>query len=144
MGNLIIKAKQNKKTAQYAERKEFFDVAVSRFYYYVYQVILDYITCHNLSGYKNYKRKKKIEAIKKEEPVELHLYTVEFFLKTIMVNLKEFDMLYYGYIQNIQKLRQIRNNSDYKDTIMTNEQFKKQFKLHFSKIDAIFKEYNLI
>lgn len=40
--NLQIKAKYNFEVARYAERKQYYDVAISRFYYYMYQNIMYY------------------------------------------------------------------------------------------------------
>ena len=94
---LKLKAKDNLKVAEYSEKKEYFDVAISRYYYYLYQNIIVYLD-------KNY------DDFIIPEGESSHKYTISFLLKKLMLGILNFNES--RRFSLLQKLRVSRRISD--------------------------------
>jgi len=112
------KAKENFKTAQWAERKMYYDVAVSRYYYCAFERII-YIS--KKEGF--YTR-----PIKGENS---HIKTIDEFMKNINVNLSSEDKVT---LLKMKKLRKIRSDADYDEKKLGTNEFMLVFKYHFNEI----------
>ena len=122
--NLQIKAKYNFEVARYAERKQYYDVAISRFYYYMYQNIMYYTRFNKIYIDKKYNE-------------NLHIRTLGIFIKDLRtrfgLNPDEISA-----INKLQKLRIIRNSADYHDDIKDKISYEKEFKDVFNDLNEIF------
>jgi len=127
MGNekLLEKSNQNDETGTWAEGKKYFDVAVSRYYYSVYQKMLVIAEKRNYeintSGHKG-----------------SHVYFTSEFIRKLrdegIVEASEFSWL-----NKIVMLKKLRVKSDYKNNSITNENdYKLSFKCSYNAIQKIF------
>ena len=69
MNKLLEKSKMNKITAAWAENKKYFDVAISRYYYELFQktiVILNYHNKNNIPNEETNKHKATIDTLLRE------------------------------------------------------------------------------
>jgi hypothetical protein len=121
--NLSIKAKHNYKVANYSERKRYYDVAISRYYYYLYQNIIDYISINGLE-------------INANNNLNSHYNTIATFISSISndYNLDEEDL---QKINLLQKLRAVRNSADYKDELRNKTTYERDFKNKFTTFNNI-------
>ncbi len=124
--NLRIKAKHNYKVADYSERRRFFEVAISRYYYYLYQNIIDYI---NMNSVEN--------MITSGQGS--HYKTLDVFIKYVSSK-KNLDGENLQIISMLQKLRKARHSADYSDQIWSREIFEKDFKEVFTMVDNLIRE----
>ena len=121
--NLSIKAKHNYKVANYSEHKKYYEVAISRYYYYLYQNIIDYINTN------------RIEIIEIENK-GIHYKTINTFIRNISMNrdLNDEDLRYMGLLQ---ELRTIRNYADYRNELWNKTEYEKDFKNKFTTLNNI-------
>ncbi len=128
--NLILKAKTNFKVAKYCETNKFYDVAISRFYYYLYQFIICYLKDKISSDY--------------YEKDNSHVITIDLFLKEIEEKnvLKDHERTQ---LQLLHKLRRSRIQADYRHYIVSDEnKYIETFGQHFYGIDKILKNICVI
>lgn len=98
---LLVKSKQNKECVHWAENKGYYDVALSRYYYSIFQKVIYILKergCYEQS--ENY----------------THGSTVDSLIAYLLKN-KSFDGKYefFKYINDIKYLKMKRNNADYGD-----------------------------
>lgn len=119
---LKIKAEENYKTAQWAEEKEYYDAAVSRYYYCAYQKIIF------ISKEKNF-----YEDFSKE--IGSHKKVIENFSKNLNQKLEPEDIIE---LNKMQQLRNLRNDADYKEQKIVNKNdFLLGFKFNYNAINDI-------
>jgi len=123
--NLLLKAQQNMKTGAWAEKNEFFDVAVSRFYYALYEKIL-YIS--------------KKEGFYSTPPIDApHNYTLKKFKENILKKLGDEDR---AWIAHLGKLKKCRVCADYEeDIIVDTRDFNLTFKAYYNSISEILEKF---
>lgn len=120
--NLEIKAQENYKTAEWAEQEKYYDVAVSRYYYSAYQKII----CIS-------KRKKFYKDFSGES--DSHNKMIKHFSEKLNHKLDGEDIII---LNNIQRLRRLRNDSDYSDKkIETENDFNLMFKFAYNNINEV-------
>jgi len=127
--SLKDKAVNNYNVAQYSEKKKYYDVAVSRYYYYIYQNILHYFSA------------KPVNSCMTGE--DSHRETIKLFIDGITTDFKRENknLLLLKNLFLIDSLRKIRNESDYKDISITDENvFKTRFKNKFDDVDRVIKD----
>ncbi len=123
------KAKNNYVVAEFAELNGYYDVAVSRYYYYLYQNILLYAYQNN----ENYATK-------------VHSHTIKNFIKFMQRGFcKNNDEELY-IVQRIKILKELRIDSDYSNEkiISRKDEFDKIFKERFIKINNLLKNKGII
>ncbi len=139
------KSINNYKTAEYAEKKEYYDVAVSRFYYFLFQNILNFISRKSKIDYDNYREEQVTILNNNNEYINNHEITINYFLKLFLKERKSHDLEDLRNIQKINKLRRQRNDSDYKNMkIETKREYESRFKVIFSKVRKILIENEII
>lgn len=109
MNKLLEKSKNNKEIAEYSENNKYFDVAVSRYYYSLYQKIIYIIV-------------KYAEFI--PESKSTHVETLTFFKKFVYRNrMSEIRKknLKFSVLTSITDLKDKRTESDYKNKIIKNK-----------------------
>lgn len=120
--NLKEKSEENYKTGEWAEKRGYYDVAVSRFYYCIYQKII-YISKKN--GFYNEELSYKKDS---------HMETVNNFVSSLNNMIPSEDKIS---IMKIKNLRRLRNRSDYNETKIGNKDFTLKFKYDFNEINSI-------
>lgn len=119
--NLKDKSEQNFEVAEWAEKRKYYDVAISRYYYGEYQKII----------YISKKMKFYIEPKKSEKS---HIKTIDNFvasLKDKLSNDEKITILY------MKKLRRYRNDADYKEVKMCGNDFSLVIKFNINNIRKI-------
>lgn len=128
--NLLKKAKDNYYIAKYSENKELYDVAVSRYYYYIFQNLLVFI-------------KNKYPDFKENKDKGSHIHLINFFSEKFLelgFNFHEMTV-----ISDINKLKFARTLSDYKDfKIESKAKFDSNFKDNFDIIEKTLKNKKII
>lgn len=119
--NLLRKANNNCKTAEWAEKKGFFDVSISRYYYCLYEKAI-YITI-----------KKDLFAYSADDK-DSHIKFIENFQKSLASKLSDREITWLACFGD---LRAQRNFADYKLGITDEKQFKLGFKYKYLEIDKI-------
>ena len=114
------KAIENFKTAEWAEKKRYFDAAVSRYYYCAYEKVI-------------YISKKKGFYIKPAQKEDSHKKSIERFVQHVN-GLSDEEILI---LLKMKKLRRMRNNSDYNVCKLDQNGFMLGFKFHFNGIIKI-------
>ena len=123
--NLLLKAWQNAETGTWAEKNEFFDVAVSSFYYALYEKVL-YIS-------------KKKGFYSKPSVSDPHNHTLKRFKKNIYNELGDEERAWLAYLG---KLKRCRVYADYKEDIIESENdFKLMFKIYYNNISRILEKF---
>ncbi|PKM89539.1 MAG: hypothetical protein CVU87_05160 [Firmicutes bacterium HGW-Firmicutes-12] len=120
--NLLLKANHNKETAEWAESNSYFDAAVSRFYYSLYEKVI-FIS--------------KKEGFYSEPPLgaDSHVYTITQFKKGILSKLDTSEI---AWIASLSKLKTCRVCSDYKeDRIDNTSDYNLIFKISYNSINQI-------
>lgn len=117
------KSDRNFETAEWAENKQYFDVAISRYYYSVYQKMLYLLNHYNLD--KNFQGK------------NCHKDRIKYFEENI-VQKQSLDDKEFKNIQKITTLRKIRNDVDYltSDIDASIDVFNKKFKFLFNGVHS--------
>lgn len=119
------KAEENFKTAEWAERKKYYDAAVSRYYYCAFERVI-------------YISKKKGFYIKPIKGEDSHIKTIDGFIKNIDGNLLPEEKVV---LLKMKKLRRIRNTSDYDESKLETNEFMLGFKYHFNGIIDIIDKF---
>lgn len=104
---LTEKSDMNYKTGEWAENKSFFDIAISRYYYSIYQKII-------------YILKKNNKYINPPKGENSHIFTINLFIDHINNKLDDEDM---SWINEISKIREHRNLADYNEDLIPKNQF---------------------
>ena len=129
MNILIEKSNMNKEIAKIAERKKYYDIAVSRNYYYLFQKIL----CFTNS----------IEQKERSEKYSgYHTEKINLFIDSI------YNKIPFQYIQDLSEihyLRKSRNISDYNNELIIKnfKEYKNKFKDKFEIILRILEENSI-
>lgn len=128
MNHLKSKADDNYKIAKISEKSKCFDVAVSRYYYYLYQNIILYNKINDVEIQE--------VPISLHERNSLHERTLNGFLDYIIQNIK-MDFEHFQILGKLLKLRLCRNKSDYSnnDRISEKSDFNRIFKRHFTEVE---------
>jgi len=126
---LELKAKDNFEIAKIAEKRKYFDVAVSRYYYYLYQNLMNYLF---LRG----------ETIEKKEQNK-HINTIGKFIEIIK---NEGNYEKQRSITKLWRLKDRRHDSDYKKEkkIKDYTEFDKIFKRDYNDVENAFNSLNVI
>lgn len=119
--NLITKAEHNQITGNWAEQQGYFDVAVSRYYYVLYQK-----TLHILH--------KRPDFRQPDQGYNSHKIVVEELIKLLNPSLNSIEK---GWIAQFSNLRIVRRKADYKNHLLTSNNFRSEFKYKYEKINEI-------
>lgn len=119
IGNLLDKADRNREAGDWAEGKLYYEVAISRYYYCLYQKAI------YISRTRNYINVRDRYS---------HKEFIEDFINSMESRLNDTD---FGRLNRFPTLRQIRNIADYKINMLTEYDYKMSFKLDFKYIDEI-------
>ena len=127
---LKTKAKSNCEVAKWAENNNYYDVAVSRYYYYIFQHLIFYIEAKNINL--NDSRFKKRTY---------HIKIIGAFIKYIKdTNNYETN----SEIGQLYDLRDERNKSDYEKRILNDEMYKKYFLRKYNLVLKALRRLNVI
>ncbi len=120
MIKLLEKSNRNMEAAEWAEDKEYWEVAASRIYYSIFQKLL----------YINHKYK-YVEPLNGKDS---HIEALKFFMSNVKLNGKEKAAM-----KTLKQIKQLRVDSDYKKVHIDKYTYK--YKLtHINEILAIFKK----
>jgi hypothetical protein len=135
MEYLLKKAKENKIVAEKCEKEGYYHIAVSRYYYYIYQNILFFIE-------KDDDLKNNFEKYKKNNySKNIHDITISFIIDSIL-NKESFEEI--NNSKQIHELKKLRNDADYKNCEFSKDKYEKQFKNKFESVEKILKRYKII
>ncbi len=129
------KVQMNYEIAEYAEKKQYFDVAISRYYYALYQKMLIYLAQFDRNDFNKW-YKKRYKKKKEENEIINHWEKIAFFIDIFRSNNPSVDRIK---IANIQKLRKKRNEADYDDFIFDGDKFIEEFKNDFVNVWSLIK-----
>lgn len=115
---LKVKSEENFETAKLAEKRQYFDVAVSRYYYCAYQKIL-------------YISKKRGFYVEPNKTENAHVVTINAFVRNLDAKLASNEKVE---LLKMKELRRQRNDSDYKEIKKDSKDFNLSFKFHFNGI----------
>lgn len=125
------KANENFKIAEYSEKRKFFDVAVSRYYYYLYQNIIIYLKSNH-------------EDFQVPKGENSHEYTINFLGKQL-TTLKLLENKEWYRFSLLQKLRVSRRISDYENSkIKDDYKYNQVFKYDFIMVEELLKKKSII
>ena len=119
---MLDKSIRNYEAGVWAEGKAYFDVAISRYYYCLYQRMI-YISTNkgfNITSSNGY---------------GCHKETIDLFIGEIQSQLTNQQV---GYLSGLHRLRSKRNNADYRPIQYNGQKFNIEFKQTFTQI------YNLL
>lgn len=119
--NLIQKANNNSKTAEWAEEKAYYDVSISRYYYCLYEKAI-YIAIKK--GFYSYSINGK----------DSHNQFIADFQKNIESKLTEKEVVW---LASFGDLKTQRTLADYKLKCVNENEFKLGFKLKYQQINDI-------
>jgi uncharacterized protein (UPF0332 family) len=123
--NLLKKAEKNIKTGAWAEENGFFDAAVSRFYYALYQKIL-YIL----------KTRYSFDTAPIEDPYNATLQTFE---QNIVKELEHDEIVW---IKNLGKIKRCRVYADYNEDIISDKNdYNLMFKINYNNISGVVEKF---
>ncbi|OON99174.1 MAG: hypothetical protein ATN35_01900 [Epulopiscium sp. Nele67-Bin004] len=117
--NLLKKSKQNFKSAEIAQKEKFYDVAISRYYYSIYQKIIYILDMRGIDS-------------TPKNGANSHNETIEKFNETVFKELS-FDE---SKRLQILKVKQARVKADYDKELYTKEDFN-VILTHINNIDKI-------
>ena len=119
---MLDKSKMNQEAGAWAEKQRYYDVAISRYYYSIYQKII-YIS-------------KKLKFY--EEPPygsDSHIFTINLFRKNIYKKIEKKDI---AWIEQIKILKERRVLADYgPDKIDSETVYNLVFKVPYNSINSI-------
>lgn len=122
---MLDKSNRNFKTAQWAEQEKYYDVAVSRYYYALYQKIILILS--------------KKESTKFNHGNEnSHKDTINYFIEIIT---DELEPLEKAWILKLHELRRFRNAADYSSDKINENIFIKNFKSFYVFLKEILDKY---
>lgn len=119
--NLILKAKNNSKAAEWAENKNYYDVSISRYYYCLYEKAI-YIAIKK--GFFTYGQNGQ----------DSHNKFIADFQKNVEQNLSPEET---AWLATLGDLKYQRNLADYKLQCTTENQFNLGFKFKYQRIVSI-------
>ncbi|MDD4550274.1 MAG: hypothetical protein PHT79_11010 [Syntrophomonadaceae bacterium] len=120
---LLTKADHNSELGEYAEEKEYFDVAISRYYYALYEKAI-------------YIAKKRNFYLEPKTGLGSHETFINHFTKNVSSKLKPEELRMMGKMKALKRLRVI---ADYKEESMENiSTYNLKFKYYFNSINSIF------
>lgn len=119
--NLNKKAKENLEVAEWAEKKKYYDVAISRHYYCEYQKII-------------YISKKLGFYVESQNGEDSHIKTINNFISSPRNKLSDEDKIE---ISKMQRLRRYRNDADYGEKKMEGNDYNLAFKFCLQSIQDI-------
>lgn len=125
MRNVIFipKAKNNHTVGELAEKNKFFDAAINRYYYSLYQKIIFLISVDNNSNTNAY------------DDRDSHKTTIQEFIEKYRHELSSEQNMYLGYLD---ALRRERNKADYSNTGIADEnEFNKKFKCKYFQSNKV-------
>lgn len=126
MKNLLEKSKHNSETADFAEDKEFYDVAVSRYYYSLFEKII-------------YISKKEGFYQEPEKGEDSHKVTIESFTQNMMSSLEPEDI---SKCAIMGRLKKMRVDADYKEKrISDRNKFNLSFKCLYNQVDEVLNKF---
>ncbi len=114
------KAEENFKTAEWTEKRKYYDAAVSRYYYCAFERVI-YIS-------------KKNGFYKSLIGEESHVKTISFFVESMKGSLMPEEKVI---LLNMKKLRRIRNDSDYSESKLEVNGYMLGFKCDFDRVIQI-------
>lgn len=126
MRNLLQKSNHNNETANFAEGKEFYDVAVSRYYYSLFEKII-YIS--------------KNKGFYKEPSIgqDSHNVTIQAFTKNMMNSLEPEDI---SKCAIMGRLKKMRVDADYKEQRIDDKNtFNLSFKCLYTQVDEVLNKF---
>ncbi|MDD3861157.1 MAG: hypothetical protein PHW83_13265 [Bacteroidales bacterium] len=140
MNYLKQKADANKKVAEWCERKCYYDAAVNRLYYFLFQNIKYYIITNNLEN--EYEQFASSEKAKSE--YSTHKITYKFMCTKCEQQLTDFND-----IKDLHSLRILinqRNCSDYENdvSIVGSVNYENQFKSKYRLVENVLKKINIL
>ena len=115
------KSEENFKTGEWAEKKLFYDTAISRYYYCIYQKII-------------YISKKKGFYQEPEKTEDSHKNTIIMFISELDSKLSSEEKIN---ILQMKDLRRLRNNSEYREIKTKQNDYNLIFKFSFNRINNI-------
>lgn len=115
------KSQQNFEVAKWAEKQSYYDVAISRYYYSEYQKII-------------YISKKLKFYIDPETGENSHINAIHNFVSSLEEELSDEDKVT---MLNMNKLRRLRNDADYKEKTIEANDYNLAFKFTFNTIKDI-------
>lgn len=128
--NLLIKSNQNMECARWAEGRDYYDIALSRFYYSIFQKVI-YILDNN----GRYKQKEQ----------HTHYETIDHLVSYILENSYfngQFELV--KHVSDIKSLKKKRNVADYENMRISKNSYQNDLKskceLAMSVLDSIIKE----
>lgn len=124
--NLKLKSDQNYEVAQIAREKEYYDVAVSRYYYSLFQMI-DYILLNKKANFTV------------PSSGGSHRFTIDEFNRFVYKKLKKNKLEDEDVADLIvlDDLKRWRQQADYKDRIITREEFNNDFIIKFDSCYSV-------
>lgn len=144
MNQLQLKAQENRLVAVYCENSEYYDVAVSRYYYYIFENLKSYIDNEKgvKSAFEQYCIENKI-TILENEPAS-HKVRIDFIIKYFEKPERRIIGLNTN-LNYLHKLRKSRNKSDYDYAKIQNfRDFRVLFKEKFEVVERTFKQLNIV
>lgn len=126
MENLLEKSRHNSETANFAEGKEFYDVAVSRYYYSLFEKII-YIS--------------KKEGFYQEPTTgqDSHKVTIQSFTQNMINSLEPEDL---SKCAIMGRLKKMRVEADYKEhRISDKSTFNLSFKCLYNQVDEVLNKF---
>lgn len=125
---LLHKSKNNYEIGEKAENLKYFDVAISRYYYSLYQKL-------------NFILRKKYGNFNIPNKKNSHEETIDKLFEYITDNHPDIELQYIMDLSQLRELRSRRNEADYKPIltleIQFHEKFKKPFKLCDEALNAL-------
>lgn len=119
---LLEKSKHNIETANFAENNKFYDAALSRYYYAVYEKII-------------YISKKKNFYKKPSSGKDSHIFTINTFTQNVTKDLEPEDITT---LASLIKLKKMRADADYDDKEIPNlNTFNLKFKYFYNQINEV-------
>ena len=119
------KSEENFKTGEWAEKKSFYDTAISRYYYCVYQKII-------------YISKKKGFYEVPEKSKDSHIKTINIFISELDCKLSTEEKII---MLKMKNLRRLRNNAEYDEIKTKHNDFNLTFKYSFNNINNIINKF---
>lgn len=127
MGLELLKEKsgENFETAEWAEKKQYYDVAVSRYYYCAYERII-------------YISKKEKFYVKPARNEDSHIKTINQFIIGMDGRLSPEEKTT---LTRMKSLRKLRNDADYEECKFATNDFMLGFKYNFKEIIDIINKF---
>lgn len=122
---LLEKSNSNIKTVEYAENNKFYDVAISRYYYAIFQKII-------------YISKKKGFYSKPDQSEGSHNFTIINFNKNMVDIIKDEEITI---LSSIIKLKRLRVRADYSEECIKDKNIYNLNKYSFNMVNEVLNKY---